>query len=255
MINSVRYNTDPSPTISSTEHSHGVTSCTDCWLSRWATHVRHTTFQLLLASYGRLRWQNCEYMSKLLKNNLKYRQQLFSASETLDFAAMDIVEPFSKTMKGNQYIHVLTNCYSKLIWAIPMSKRTAKKALENLFPHLINLYNNFAFQSTGFCRSTAYRRLGGHEVFKYDYECFCVATVRSYPNLPHHVFSSRAQNNNIAGILYFKILWYGAVYAQKNKLWPPIEKMDTTDERSYLQSYWDGWKGQKKSIRVESSKL
>lgn len=66
--------------------------------------------------------------------------QLSSASVPLIFVAMDILGPLPETTSGNQYVVVLTDCYSKLIQAIPTSKKASAHIANIFLDQLIILY-------------------------------------------------------------------------------------------------------------------
>lgn len=51
--------------------------------------------------------------------------QIFPASGSPEFFAMDILKPHPKTLSSHPYVLILTDCYSKLAWAVPRSKITA----------------------------------------------------------------------------------------------------------------------------------
>lgn len=77
------------------------------------------------------------YTSWARDNPTYYRRrkiQLFLASELLEFLAMDIVEPFLKTVQGNQNILVIMDPYFKLARAVLKSKMTIM--------HVTNLYRD-----------------------------------------------------------------------------------------------------------------
>lgn len=65
----------------------------------------------------------------------KGRLKFFSAKGILEIVAMEIIEPLPKTLHGNLYVLVITDCYSKLTTVIPTSK-TAASHVANPFLNL-----------------------------------------------------------------------------------------------------------------------
>lgn len=63
--------TDCSPTIVSSTHTHGVTTPTDCFTSKSAMHVQHTTLQYLLAPHGCQCRPQCTRMPRLPRKEPK----------------------------------------------------------------------------------------------------------------------------------------------------------------------------------------
>lgn len=68
--------------------------------------------------------------------NTKDTLNSFLDAEPIDFVAMDILGPLSKTVQGNQCAVVITDKYSKLTWAIPTSK-TSSNHMTNVFLELL----------------------------------------------------------------------------------------------------------------------
>lgn len=66
---------------------------------------------------------------------------LLTASERLEFIAVDVVGPFSETVQGYLYILVFTRCYSKLARAFPTLRATAT--------HVANVFLNHWLVSYG----------------------------------------------------------------------------------------------------------
>lgn len=64
--------------------------------------------------------------------NTKRDLQLFPAAETLDFAAMSILRPLSKTAQGNQFVLVITDRNFKLTRSISTLKKSSTR-MENVF--------------------------------------------------------------------------------------------------------------------------
>lgn len=50
---------------------------------------------------------------------------------------MGILGPLSNTANGNQYVIVVTDCYSKLTWAIPSPKTTSTHIANIILDHWI----------------------------------------------------------------------------------------------------------------------
>lgn len=61
--------------------------------------------------------------------------QLFPATGSLEFVVTDIVGPFSKSTQGNQFVHVITDQYSKLTLVISTIKTTATQNANIFFDH------------------------------------------------------------------------------------------------------------------------
>lgn len=70
----------------------------------------------------------------------KQNRQHFPAAAPLEFIAMDILEPFSKTTQHNEYIHVIRDCYSQSKRAIPTSDTTFTHIGTLFFDYWLVLY-------------------------------------------------------------------------------------------------------------------
>lgn len=51
--------------------------------------------------------------------------QLFLSSRSLAFVVMDILEPLPEMLHGNQFVLLMTDCYSELTRSVPSSKTMA----------------------------------------------------------------------------------------------------------------------------------
>lgn len=66
--------------------------------------------------------------------------KLFPESAPLEFVTRDILGPLPKTSKGNQFVWVMTDCYSKLERAVLTSTKTAVHAASMFMDHWIIPY-------------------------------------------------------------------------------------------------------------------
>lgn len=80
------------------------------------------------------------------RKNFRYHHQrrllVYPASGPFDFHARDIVGPIPKTTQRNQYIHVITNQYLKLLKAITTSKTPATHVANSFLEHCLNIYGS-----------------------------------------------------------------------------------------------------------------
>ena len=91
--------------------------------------------------------KNCSSCARVrgTRSNKQNELTLFTAVDTLAFVALDLVGPFLKTNKGFISILVITDRFSKIAWAIPISSTTAG-AFANAFmekwicPYGISMY-------------------------------------------------------------------------------------------------------------------
>lgn len=79
------------------------------------------------------------------RNNPRYKRQrplqVFPPSESLDFIAMDILDPLPRTRNGNQKVVVTTYWYVKLKRAIPTAKTTATYDTNVFFQNWVTPYS------------------------------------------------------------------------------------------------------------------
>lgn len=78
---------------------------------------------------------SCARNRHIAKTQRKLR--LFSATEPLEFVAIDILGPLPKTANGNQYIIVMTDRFSKLTKALPTAKTTATTVATTSLEHWV----------------------------------------------------------------------------------------------------------------------
>ena len=115
---------------------------------------------------------------KLLRTKRKTtRMQLFPPNAPMEFIAMDILGPLTTTEKGNRFLLVITDRFSKLTRAYPLSTTTATVVAQTFFdgwvasgygiPHFLLTDNGTQFLSKFF--QTFCRTLGLKPVFTSAY--------------------------------------------------------------------------------------
>ena len=86
--------------------------------------------------------RNCTSCAKVrgAKHSHQHFLKLFPAAGPLEYVAMDILGPLPKSAKGNQYILVITDRYTKLARAIPLATTTAPVVAEAFLDYWVYPY-------------------------------------------------------------------------------------------------------------------
>lgn len=101
--------------------------------------------------------------------------QLFSTREPLELLSMDIVGQFQKSVQGNQYTLVFTNCYFKLTLSIQTSSTTATHIANLPMEHWLVLYGISGYPLTN--STTLFVRI--------FLAAICMRAVRSQASFSH----------------------------------------------------------------------
>jgi transposase InsO family protein len=112
---------------------------------------------------------------------------LFPSEQPLDFVAIDILGPLTKTIKGHQYILVIADRFSKLVRTIPLTTITTFTVASALYHHWVFVYgaprlllsdNGTQFNSKFF--QACCQILGIHQKFTTAYHPQCNGQVERF---------------------------------------------------------------------------
>jgi transposase InsO family protein len=112
---------------------------------------------------------------------------LFPSEQPLDFVAIDILGPLTKTIKGHQYILVIADRFSKLVRTMPLTTITTFTVASALYHHWVFVYgaprlllsdNGTQFNSKFF--QACCQILGIHQKFTTAYHPQCNGQVERF---------------------------------------------------------------------------